>query len=339
MIILMITPTGCSNDTHNSNEPSDVDLYSILGEIDYVINARYNGVDTIDFDRVEQYYTKDTYNALKDQLTAQYNDYISVEKEYQEAEKAFEAYKERIKPVDADKKLSTEHVKTEATDVEEYEPDKAEVMDIKIQMMSDIVNSEGDIVWKAKTENEINDMTEEEIQDFTDIMDDAIKSFTDKHSEYDKELQKKMADDVQRIADSKDNSSGSEAGYSEDAEIDMSDFETDARIKEVNGEHVIMLSDINLDGLDSKVLEYKIYGIDYKVDMESVHKPYKLVKGNEVYNFTRDYYALYDDGTLIMFYNSNDVKNNKSQIIELTADIVDGLIRMPDISSITTTEW
>ena len=343
-IAMVVMLSGCTK-TKETMYNTQVDLESVLTEVDYIVNARYNGVENIDYERLKNNFNESTYEQLEDKFTDKNLEYVNVEYDYLEAKSSFDAYKDRIdnqnnKIVNSkdneNKVVDKSTVDGKDEEQEELVFDDAELLDIKIQMMSDMNNSDGDIVWAGRTEEEINEMTNEEIQEFIEIKERAIKSFTDKHSEYDEELKKKLEEEEQRIADSKDNTTGAEVITDEPIEIDMNQFITDERIVEKDGIHVIMLDDIDLK---SKDLNYTIYGIKFTKSLEGVMRPFSTVKGDEAYHFSRQYYALYDTNAIYVSYSSNDIETNRSYVIRLEIDVNNGLISIPDIDDIVSTEW
>ena len=337
VIIIMTTLGSCSKKGENKGE---IDINGILQALDHVVNIRYNGVDTINHELLQKHFTEETYKGLIEGFNRELKPYISVEEQYKDAERAFNAYKDRLEKKN---NSSIEYVKdaknkVNETDLdgiesqEEQEGDPASEYDARELMLLDIYNAGGELVWKGITKEDAEAKTDEEILEFLQIREEALNSFKKKGEENRKKQEEQKKIEEQRIKDSKLQENNS----NNIIEINMDDFPTDKRIQVVEGQHVIMINDINVY---EDVVTFIIYGMEYSIDISNVEKPYESCKGDEIYNFERVYYAFYDNGSAVVTYSSKDDDTNRANNIKIEISIINGKVNIGNIKDLISTSW
>ena len=335
VIIVMGTITGCTN---KGDIDSEVNLEELLSAVDYLVNIRYSGIDNINHDILSNNIEERTYNQIITEFNRDIKPYISVDIQYKEAENAFNAYKKRIENENTVTNRNyndrTPH-KEQLEDGERDEGDpSSDFSDFEL-MLSNIYNADGEILWKSISIEEAEQKTPEEIEEFLEIRQSALDSFSKKGKENREKQEEQARIEQERLEDSmlpELPESKTENGK----KINMNDFPTDQRIQLVDGQYVIMIDDIDIY---EETLKFKIYGIDYEIDIKDIDRPYSSCKGNDLYNFERVYYAVYDTGIAYVVYTSMDEKTNRIKDIELELRLDNNKIVISDTKQITTTKW
>lgn len=340
LVIIMTTASiGCDK---KEVIVQGIQLEEVLNTVDYIVNIRYNGVDNIDYEGLKLVLDDYTYNNIEEQFNRDITNYISVEKQYREAENAFENYKKRLLE---DTVASKEKVENQLENEEELieneeeliEGDPGESLSDYELMLDNIYNVEGELMWESITLEEAEQKTGSEIEEFIILRQSALDSFSNKGKENREDKEEKERIEKEQLEDSKlpNQIMGNQTENTE-LSLDLSDFNTDSRIKTVGEERVIMLDDVYND---VGKLEFEIYGINYSIDITDLKKPYSYCRGNEIYKLERVYYAMYDNSTVYITYSSIDEVNNKTESIEIEVRIIDNKINIADIESVTTTKY
>ena len=340
LIVLVIVLVTTSNGCDKTEAEPEIQLDIILSTVDYMMNMRYNGIDTVDYERLKLELDSYTYDKIAEQFSRDIKDYISVEMQYREAESAFRAYQNRIfdsrdQQVEINENVEnySENELEYEEEQEEYEEgDPGESFSSYELMLDNIYNVQGELLWESITLEEAEQKTVEEIEEFLSILQDALDSFSEKGKENRAEREERERIERERLEDAK---LPGKTIVETEVDIDFSELTTDDRIKLLGDTHVIMLEDIG----DTNILQFDIYGIDYSIDVTDLKKPYSYCKGNDIYKFGRVYYAMYDNGIIYVTYSSIDEVNNKVESVELEIRLIDGKINIADIDKVVTTKY